>query len=125
MEISKSLYEKQQEQESNRELIAAIKALIPALQKDNDTEILSVLRSQTENIKRLADIKLPTPEVNVSTNQDAVIEAITNMARDIIIGLENLRNLIEEKSKSEWVFSVKRGKYNHLIEEIKASKLGG
>jgi hypothetical protein len=120
MEISKSLYEKQQEQESNRELIAAIKALIPALQKDNDTEILSVLRSQTDNIKRLADIKLPAPEVSISTNQDAVIEAITNMARDIIIGLENLRNLIEEKSKAEWVFSVKRGKYNHLIEEIKA-----
>jgi len=125
MEITKEQYDQLQNAESNKELISAIKQLIPALQKDDNSKILELILANSKGIERLAQAlkEMPAPEVNIQTDQGAVIQSISEMARNIIISLDNLKDLIEEKSKAEWHFTVKRGKFDHLIEEITAKQI--
>lgn len=85
MIIPKQQYEEQQKKQVDSKLTAAINNLVEFLRKDN-TDV-------TDAINKLANVEHPAPEVNVTTNQTDVIQAIETMDMNVTTAVQNQRPL--------------------------------
>ena len=108
----------------HKELATTLKGILKNLDESkpgNNSEIVDAIGSQSEAIKGFAEAikNIPEPKVNVEVNNDKVEASIKKLGTDILKSLEEVRDLlIVYNQPKEYIFTVKRGNYNQLIETV-------
>ncbi len=97
------------EEKRHDDILAALKAIA---EKD-DNGLLDAINSQADKIVDFVEAikNIPTPNVEVETNQDKVVHSLEQLAQQILVGQEQIlltinALIIENTKLKEWDFIV-------------------
>lgn len=117
--VEEIIFDRLMSDKRHKELVATVKAA-----QKNDELIVQALDRQSIAIEQFVQAikSLPTPSVNVQTNQNEVVISVSQMCDKILSGLSELKLAVESKpviDRYEWSFV--RGQYTQTIEKATAT----
>ena len=106
----------------HKELYQSLKNIVYSIESAGNGTIIALERqARSINDFAIALGKLNN-QPNIEINQKEVIVALKETSNSILAGLSDLKLLLSNKDKEEWVFDVSRNT-SGLIESIKAKEI--
>jgi hypothetical protein len=109
----------------HKEIKSLLQGLKSEMSKDKNASIVEAINRNTEAIGKFVDVigklKIDSPNVNVETNQESVINSLTSVGEQICNSVNELKALIPEEKKSVKIkeFKVIKNQHSGRIESVK------